>query len=303
MSLRLRQVRPSLLPARRFMCSSTSPHPQPPPLLITRHDLEGKPVAESSNKGVIVILALNRPEARNALNKALVTALNNAVSSLAQDQIARVLLLTSSAPTKAFCAGADLKERANMSPSEVSSFVSSLRALMDGVENLPMPALAVLEGGAYGGGLELALACDMRVAGPKAEMGLTETSLAIIPGAGGTQRLPRLIGASRAKEMMFRATRIGASEAHRLGLVNAVATEEEEGGVKGLAARWCREIASNGPVAVRAAKQAVREGMEGSLAPGLEIERACYAKVIPTEDRLEGLRAFREKRKPMYAGK
>ena len=188
---------------------------------------------------------------------------------------------------------------------EVSSFVSSLRELMDGVESLPMPTVAVIEGGAFGGGLELALACDLRVAGPKAQVGLTETSLAIIPGAGGTQRLPRVVGEAKAKEMIFRAMRIGAKEAWRVGLVNVVLEEEEEeeGGREEEVGRICREMASNGPMAVRLAKRAVREGMQVDLRRGLEVEKECYAQVIPTEDRLEGLKAFREKRKPVYKGK
>eukprot|EP00624_Nannochloropsis_granulata_P007369 evm.model.NODE_7377_length_2670_cov_38.361797.1 len=189
-----------------------------------------------------------------------------------------------------------------MSVTEVSSFVSSLRALMDGVENLPMPTVAVIEGGAFGGGLELALACDLRVAGPKAQMGLTETSLAIIPGAGGTQRLPRVVGEAKAKELIFRAVRIGAQEAWRVGLVNVV-MEEEGGGEGEEVGRICTEMASNGPVAMRAAKKAVREGMQVDMRKGLEVERECYARVIPTDDRLEGLRAFKEKRKPVYSGR
>ena len=301
-SARCRLLPPALLPRTSLSTSTSSPPPpppSPPPLLITRHALDGT-LATEHKDGVIVTLALNRPEARNALNKALVAELQEAITSLAQDSIARVVVIKSTSPTTAFCAGADLKERAEMPVEEVSSFVSSLRALMDGVENLPMPTMAVIEGGAFGGGLELALACDLRVAGPKAQMGLTETSLAIIPGAGGTQRLPRVVGEAKAKEMIFRAVRIGAGEAWRVGLVNVVMGEE---GREDEVERICRETALNGPVAVRLAKRAVREGMQVDLRRGLEIEKECYAMVIPTEDRMEGLRAFREKRKPVFKGK
>ncbi|KAM3571788.1 hypothetical protein VYU27_006192 [Nannochloropsis oceanica] len=301
------QLLPSAFLSPRFRTSSSKstssppPPPQSSPLLITRHTLDGFPAIEHKD-GVIVELALNRPEARNALNKSLVSELHEAIASLGQDSTARVVVIKSTSPTSAFCAGADLKERTSMSVTEVSSFVSSLRALMDGVENLPIPTVAVIEGAAFGGGLELALACDLRVAGPKAQMGLTETSLAIIPGAGGTQRLPRVVGEAKAKELIFRAVRIGAREAWRVGLVNVLMEGDGRGGGEEVG-RICREMASNGPVAVRAAKKAVREGMQVDLRTGLELERECYATVIPTEDRIEGLRAFKEKRKPVYNGR
>ena len=186
-----------------------------------------------------------------------------------------------------------------MAPFEVATFVEDIRVAFTELEELPVPTLAVLEGGAYGGGLELALAADLRVAGAEARMGLVETALAIIPGAGGTQRLPRLIGASRAKELIFTARRIGAKEAGRLGLVDRVVTA---GGALESALALAREMLPNGPVALRMAKMAVNQGMGLELAAGLAIERACYAQVLPTQDRLEGLAAFREKRPPRYRG-
>ncbi len=266
----------------------------PPPLLVTR-----QPAHDPTGDATIVTLALNRPQARNAFNKALVQALHEAVASLHKDPSARLVLLKSTSPA-AFCAGADLKERATMPAGDVAAFVTQLRSLMDSVEALPMPTVAVLEGAAFGGGLELALACDIRLAGPQAQVGLTETSLAIIPGAGGTQRLPRLIGEARAKELIFRAKRLGATEAAAYGLVHhayeSAAVLEAETQV------LCREIAGNGPLAVRLAKKAVQEGMQVDLKRGLEVEKACYAQVIPTQDRLEGLAAFKEKRKPVYKG-
>jgi methylglutaconyl-CoA hydratase len=160
--------------------------------------------------------------------------------------------------------------------------------------------IAVLEGAAFGGGLELALAADLRVAGAEAKMGLVETALAIIPGGGGTQRLPRLIGAARAKELIFTARRLGAEEAGRLGLVDQVVPA---GQALEVALGLAREILPNGPVAVRMAKQAINQGQDLDLVDGLALEEACYARVIPTEDRLEGLAAFREKRKPQYKGR
>jgi methylglutaconyl-CoA hydratase len=186
-----------------------------------------------------------------------------------------------------------------MAQAEAVAFVQGLRAAFTELEDLPMPVVAALEGAAFGGGLELALAADLRVAGAGAKMGLVETSLAIIPGAGGTQRLPRLIGASRAKELIFSARRIDAAEAERLGLVNRAAPA---GGALEAALTLAREILPNGPVALRMAKQAVNRGLGLGLGAGLAFEQACYAQVIPTKDRLEGLAAFRDKRKPQYRG-
>ena len=186
-----------------------------------------------------------------------------------------------------------------MSPDEAAAFVQSIRTTFSELGDLPMPTLAAIEGGAFGGGLELALAVDLRVAGSEAKMGLVETALAIIPGAGGTQRLPRLIGLSRAKELIFTARRIGAEEASRLGLVDRlVAAGEALPDALALA----RDILPNGPLALRLAKQAVNRGLELNLVSGLAFEQACYAQVLSTKDRLEGLAAFREKRKPHYRG-
>ncbi len=186
-----------------------------------------------------------------------------------------------------------------MSPAEAEVFVQGIRSTFTELEALPMPVLAVLEGAAFGGGLELALAADLRVAGAGARMGLVETALAIIPGAGGTQRLPRLIGPARAKELIFSARRIDAVEAERLGLLNRVVPA---GQALKAALDLAREILPNGPIALRMAKQAVNEGLELDLAGGLALEGVCYGQVIPTKDRLEGLAAFRDKRKPVYRG-
>jgi methylglutaconyl-CoA hydratase len=245
-----------------------------------------------------VLLGLDRPAAKNALGRQLLSEFRAAVKALATDRTVRVVVLHSLVPG-VFCAGADLKERAGMSPEEAGIFVQGIRAAFSEVEFLPMPVIAALEGAAFGGGLELALAADLRVAGTEARMGLVETALAIIPGGGGTQRLPRLIGLARAKELIFTARRFGAEEAGRLGLVNRVvpAGQALEG-----ALALAREILPNGPIALRLAKQAVGQGMELDLAAGLALEAACYAQVIPTQDRLEGLAAFREKRPPRYKG-
>lgn len=167
------------------------------------------------------------------------------------------------------------------------------------MEELPKPVIAAVNGYAFGGGLELALACDIRIASSSAVVGLTETSLAVIPGAGGTQRLPRVVGLARAKDMIFRARRISAD----LGLEYGLFTEVVEPDMLLSRAREiAKEIALNGPVALSQAKYAIDKGLEVSLPVGLAIESNAYAVTIPTKDRIEGLTAFREKRKPKYSG-
>jgi len=249
--------------------------------------------------GGFALITLNRPEAMNSLSLQMLAELGEALDQAAFDPELRCVILTG-AGAKAFCAGADLKERAGMNEVEVRRTVSTIRRTMDLIENLPMPTIAAVNGAALGGGTEMALACDLRVVSETAKMGLTETSLAIIPGGGGTQRLPRIIGKAKAKELVFTARRIGADEALAIGLANRVSTPEtllED--ARALAA----EIAKNGPLALRAAKRAIDKGMEVDLASGLVLEATCYDTIIPTEDRVEGLTAFREKRPPVYKGK
>ncbi|XP_054842067.1 methylglutaconyl-CoA hydratase, mitochondrial isoform X2 [Eublepharis macularius] len=199
--------------------------------------------------------------------------------------------------------GADLKERAKMHSSEVSSFVSKARATINDLANLPVPTIAAIDGIALGGGLELALACDIRVAVTSAKMGLVETKLAIIPGAGGTQRLPRTIGVSLAKELIFSARVVDGDEAKSIGLISHVVEQNEEGDAAYRRALvLAREFLPQGPVAMRVAKLAINQGMEVDMLTGLAIEEACYAQTIPTKDRIEGLLAFKEKRPPRYKG-
>jgi len=250
----------------------------------------------------VVVFGLNRPEAKNSFSKNLVAQLCDAVDAVRFDANARVVILKSTSPG-IFCAGADLKERAKMHPSQVGPFVSKARKLISELENLPMPVIAAIDGHALGGGLEMALACDMRIASNNAKMGLVETKLAIIPGAGGTQRLPRIIGPSLAKEMIFTARIVDGSEAAKIGLVNHVVSQNESGDAAyNKAIGLAREILPNGPVGVKMAKAAINRGLEVDIGSALAIEEGCYAQVIPTKDRLEGLQAFREKRKPVYKG-
>ena len=249
-------------------------------------------------EGALVWLTIERPEVMNCLSFPTLRRFRTLLEELREDLSVRCVLITGRGE-KAFCAGADLKERRTMPAERVPHFVRNIRGLMDDVENMPQPTVGVVNGFAFGGGTELLLACDLRVAEPGAQFGLTETSLAIIPGAGGTQRLPRLIGKSRAKDLILTARRIDAREAEQIGLVNRIAAEGE---LEECALGLARQIAGNGPVAVRAAKEAVDKGSELPLADGLAVEARCYDRVLPTQDRLEALAAFAEKRRPVFRG-
>lgn len=247
----------------------------------------------------IVELRLERPEARNAIGKEMLKGLRSAMDKVGADPTANVVLVASSVP-KVFCAGADLKERRLMGPSEVREFVNTLRATFSSFEALPIPTIAVVEGAAFGGGLELALSCDLRICGESATFSLPETGLAIIPGAGGTQRLPRIVGRARAKELIFTGRRFDATEAVNMGVVNYCVPGGE---AYQKALELAREINQKGPLAIRMAKKAINEGMEVDLSSALAVEEGCYEQVLHTQDRLEGLAAFAEKRKPLYTGK
>jgi methylglutaconyl-CoA hydratase len=200
-----------------------------------------------------------------------------------------------------FCAGADLKERKTMNEEEVKTFVRKLRSTFSMFEQMECPTISVVDGPALGGGCELALCSDMRIATKEAIFGLPETGLAIIPGAGGTQRLSRLIGVSRAKELIFTGDRLTADQALGIGLVNHVSADFDSAIAK--AKDIAAKIGEKGPIAIRAAKKAVHFGIDLDLEKGLALEDECYKMVINTEDRLEGLKAFAEKRKPVYKGK
>jgi enoyl-CoA hydratase/carnithine racemase len=247
----------------------------------------------------IVTLTLNRPEVMNSLNFLLLNALQDQIESFRFRSDVRVVIITGFGE-KAFCAGADLKERTTLKPDQVKEFIFTIRNLFTSIEQLNKAVIAAVNGIALGGGTELALASDIRVASTNATMGLTETRLAIIPGAGGTQRLPRLIGKGKAKELIFTGRRIGAQEALEIGLVNKICEPHE-------LLSECKKMASMiceaGPIAIEQAKYAINYGMETDLHTGLAIESNAYWVCIPTEDRLEGLAAFKEKRKPVYRGR
>lgn len=254
-------------------------------------------LVEKREDGIATIL-LNRPEAANAFSVQMLYDLHEALHDVKYDPNVRVVIITGSGE-KVFCAGADLKERATMNPQQVKRTVSLIRSNVNDVEELPQPVICALNGSAFGGGLELALACDIRLAAHDARMGLTETSLAIIPGAGGTQRLPRIIGRGKAKELIYTARRIDAFEAERIGLVEHTVPKEE---LLDKALELASEIAKNGSIALQQAKYAIDKGSEVDLQTGLAIEQKAYEVIIPTKDRLEGLAAFKEKRAPNYIG-
>jgi len=250
-------------------------------------------------EGSIGLITLSRPEAANAMSVQLLHELSATLDQINGDPAVRVVLLTG-AGEKAFCAGADLKERKGMSDRQVKQIVQLIGATVAKVETLAQPVIAVLNGVAFGGGLELALACDLRIAATHVKLGLTETSLGIIPGAGGTQRLPRLIGLGKAKELIYTARRLNAEEAENYGIIEYVYEGHE---VLDKAQQLALEMAKNAPLSLVQAKVAINQGVEVDLATGLKIESLAYSALIPTEDRLEGLLAFQEKRAPQYSGK
>nr|KAF6443570.1 enoyl-CoA hydratase domain containing 2 [Molossus molossus] len=230
------------------------------------------------------------------------TKLLEALAQLWNDKQVRVLLFRSGVKG-VFCAGADLKEREQMNEAEVGVFVQRLRGLMNEIAAFPAPTIAAMDGYALGGGLELALACDLRVAASSAVMGLIETTRGLLPGAGGTQRLPRCLGVALAKELIFTGRRLSGMQAQALGLVNHAVAQNKEGDAAYHRAReLAQEILPQAPIAVRLGKVAIDRGMEVDIASGMAIEGICYAQNIPTRDRLEGMAAFREKRPPRFVG-
>ncbi|SDE54019.1 Enoyl-CoA hydratase/carnithine racemase [Priestia aryabhattai B8W22] len=252
---------------------------------------------EKQSNGIAVI-TLYRPEAANALSKQMLKELQTIIYELKHNPDIRVVILTG-AGEKAFCAGADLKERKGMSENEVKQAVRFIHLIVNEVALLPQPVIAAINGVAFGGGLELALACDLRIGALEAKVGLTETSLGIIPGAGGTQRLPRLIGSGKAKEIIFSAKRLTAEEAESIGILEYVVPREK---LIQKAHEIAETMAKNAPLALIQSKIAINSGMEVDLCTGLKLEELAYNALISTEDRLEGLRAFTEKRSPQYKG-
>jgi len=247
----------------------------------------------------IVTITLNRPEVHNAMNEQMRQELTRCFGDLATSDEARVVVVTG-AGDRAFSAGADIREF--VEPQVPVRFRESRKRVdfRQAMDRCPQPIIGAIRGYALGGGLELALACDIRIAGEDAQLGLTEVNLAIIPGGGGTQRLPRLVGRGRALEMILTGARIDAREAWRIGLVERVVPAAD---VLAAARELARTLAEKAPVALRYAKEAVVKGLELPLADGLRLENDLATLLRTTEDRVEGAKAFLEKRKPRFTGK
>jgi len=246
----------------------------------------------------IGIITLNRPEVLNALNSQVFQELAEAATALGADDQVRVVIITGG--PKVFAAGADIKQMVETGAVEMALTDKPSHRALSIIENLPKPVIAAIAGYALGGGLELALAADIRLAADNAQLGLPEIKLGIIPGAGGTQRLPRLIGAGRAKELIFTGDFISAEEAWRIGLVNKVVPVEE---LLVEAEKLAKRIAERGAVALRMAKSAINEGLRMDLEAGIRYEHQCFSLLFATEDQKEGMRAFVEKRKPQFKGR
>ncbi len=247
----------------------------------------------------IAWLTVNRPEKLNALDRATVQEIDRAVATAGESDRVGALIVTG-AGDKAFVAGADINELARQTPVEGERYARAGQAVFSRLEALGKPSIAAINGYALGGGLELALACTLRIASEAARLGLPETTLAIIPGYGGTQRLSRLVGRGPALEMILTGEPIDAREAHRIGLVNRVVPASD---LAAAAERLARTLLQRGPVALRCALQAVREGLEMPQAEGLAHEASLFGLTCATEDMREGTRAFLEKRKPTYRGR
>ncbi len=246
----------------------------------------------------VATIVVNRPEKRNALNAVVRREMVEALDALRDEAEVRVLVITG-AGDKAFIAGADIAEFAERTPLEQREAMEG-RRLFEVLADFPKPTIAMINGYALGGGCEVALACDIRVAARSARLGQPEIKLGILPGGGGTQRLPRLVGLGRAMRMILTGEMIAAEEAERIGLVDLVVDDHE------LAARTrdlARTIAGYSPVALKLAKEAVRATMEMPLSAGLRFEREAFVTAFSSEDKREGIAAFLEKRTPEFRGR
>jgi len=247
----------------------------------------------------IGIITLNRPKALNALNAATIYEMDQLLGTIAKDDSIKVVIVTGSGE-KAFVAGADITEMKSMSAIEGRNWGKLAQDVFNKLENLPQPVIAAVNGFALGGGCELAMACDIRIASEKAKFGQPEVSLGIIPGFGGTQRLSRLVGKGRAKEILFTGDMLDANEACRIGLVNKVVAAGE---LITAAKVMAEKIMSRGPVAVQMCKAAVNEGLDMDLQSGIAYEAEVFGLCFATADQKEGMAAFVEKRKANFISK
>jgi enoyl-CoA hydratase/carnithine racemase len=259
----------------------------------------GPPIS-IEQRGTVAVWTIERPDRRNSLSRDVLLAIGRLSKEAATNASIRAIVITGSGD-KAFSAGADLKERQAMSENEVRAQIALYRSELAALDRCPKPVVAAINGVALGGGLELALVCDLRVAARHAELGFPETSLGIIPGGGGTQRLPRLVGEGRAKELVLLARRLSAEEALAWGLVNRVTPRGTH--VVDDAIAWLSPVAQGAPIAQAAALEAIDHALDVPLAVGLELEKVSYDKVLVSEDRREALDAFITKRKAVFRGR
>ena len=247
----------------------------------------------------IALITVNRPEKLNAFNRDTMGELAEAFARVENDPAIRALMITG-AGEKAFVAGADIKELAALTPVEAQALSGRGQTIFRRLEQLPKPSVAAINGFALGGGLELAMSCSIRVAAPDAKFGQPEVKLGIVPGYGGTQRLPRLVGRGHALEMLISGEMIDSAEAYRIGLVNFITRQEE---LLPFSRAWLHKTLANGPKAVALAMEAVDVGLDCGIDQGMSFEAAAFGLTAATDDRREGTRAFLEKRKPAFAGK
>ncbi|MBP2653506.1 MAG: Crotonyl-CoA hydratase [Firmicutes bacterium] len=252
-----------------------------------------------ANENGIGLITINRPKVLNALNSDTLRELDSLIDAIAADGEVKVVIITGSGE-KAFVAGADIAAMQPYAPLEGRSFAKYGQAVFNKLENLPQPVIAAVNGFALGGGCELVMACDIRIAAENAKFGQPEVSLGITPGFGGTQRLPRLIGKGRAKELLFTGDTIDANEAYRLGLVNRVVPREE---LMDAAKAMAEKIASRAPRAVELCKVAVNEGLDTDIESAVAYEAEVFGLCFATNDQKEGMTAFIEKRKVGFTGK
>jgi enoyl-CoA hydratase len=247
----------------------------------------------------VALITINRPDKLNALNRAVIDELEQAFDCVQTDRSVRALIVTG-AGEKAFVAGADIQELALLSATEAEALSHRGQTIFRRLETMRKPSVAAINGFALGGGLELAMCCTIRVAVPGAKLGQPEVKLGIIPGYGGTQRLPRLVGRGRALEILLSGEPIDAAEAHRTGLVNYVMPFDD---LLPFSRRWIAKVLANGPLAVALTMEAVDAGLAGGIDAGLRFEAAAFGLSAASEDSKEGTRAFLEKRKAAFAGK
>ncbi|UCG61279.1 MAG: enoyl-CoA hydratase/isomerase family protein [Candidatus Zixiibacteriota bacterium] len=249
-------------------------------------------------KDAILIVTISRERALNALNREVVAELQQLFSFYWSDEAVRCVIITG-AGEKAFVAGADISELADVDVRSGTELSARGLYLMKTIQNFPKPVIAAINGFALGGGCELAMACDIRLASEKARLGQPEVNLGLIPGYGGTQRLPRLVGRGKAMQMIFTGDMVDAAEAHRVGLVDEVYPPDQ---LMDKAMEMAKTICTKGPVAVALAKECINRGLDGTLTAGCDLEKANFGQVCGTGDKNEGCEAFLEKRKPNFTG-